>query len=52
MKERGRRSLRAQTGEHLSRRRRRSAHETNEAFVDAFVDALRAILHNERPRAA
>jgi hypothetical protein len=52
MKERGPRALKSHSGEHVLQRKRRAALETDEAFVDAFVDALRDILQSERPRAA
>jgi hypothetical protein len=52
MKDRGDRAPRAETGAHLSQRERRAKSDTSEEFVEAFVDALRDILQDERPRAA
>jgi hypothetical protein len=52
MKDRGDRASRAETGAHLSQRERRAKSDTSEEFVEAFVDALRDILQDERPRAA
>lgn len=52
MKDRGERAPRAQTGAHLSQRERRAKGNTSDEFVEAFVDALRDILQDERPRAA
>jgi len=52
MKERGERPPREARGEPLVGRKRSGTVDTREAFAEAFVDALRDILQDERPHAA
>jgi hypothetical protein len=52
MKERGVRAPRAQAAAAPSQRKRPASSDSSEEFVEAFVDALRDILQDERPRAA
>ncbi len=52
MKDRGERAPRTQARTSLSLRKRPVSRERDEEFVEAFVDALRDILEDERSRAA
>jgi hypothetical protein len=52
MKERGEQAQREPRGERSAERKRSGAIDTREAFAEAFIDALRDILQDERPHAA
>jgi hypothetical protein len=52
MKDREERAPRSRASETPSPSKRAVAKGTSEEFVDAFADALRDILQDERPRAA
>ena len=52
MKDRAVRAPREQAGAAPSQRKRSGSGDSREEFAEAFVDALRDILQDERPRAA